>query len=123
MPPGFQCKALYVSQIHKQGWVRGDNSDVIVTLSQIHSKLRGDKKVEQVESATQNFVRSTTKYWVRTEDISTVKMRILEHLPVFLQAGSDGKSDSQLTNSVYFDNSMMELYHGRSEFNFATYVI
>ena len=28
-------------------------------------------------------MRSTTKYWVRTTDISAVKHHILQHLPVF----------------------------------------
>jgi SPX domain protein involved in polyphosphate accumulation len=32
---------------------------------------------------TQGFVRSTTKYWVRAEDVSNVKYHILQHLPVF----------------------------------------
>lgn len=31
----------------------------------------------------QGFVRSTTKYWVRTTDVSAVKHHILQHLPVF----------------------------------------
>lgn len=31
----------------------------------------------------QGFVRSTTKYWVRTADVSAVKHHILQHLPVF----------------------------------------
>lgn len=31
----------------------------------------------------QGFVRSTTKYWVRAEDVSNVKYHILQHLPVF----------------------------------------
>lgn len=28
-------------------------------------------------------MRSTTKYWVRTTDVSAVKHHILQHLPVF----------------------------------------
>jgi len=28
-------------------------------------------------------VRSTTKYWVRTTDVSAVKHHVLQHLPVF----------------------------------------
>jgi SPX domain protein involved in polyphosphate accumulation len=31
----------------------------------------------------QGFTRSTTKYWVRNEDVSTVKHHVLQHLPVF----------------------------------------
>jgi SPX domain protein involved in polyphosphate accumulation len=50
---------------------------------------------------------------VHTEDVSRVKYVILQHLPVFLQKTMAGESDSQLVNSVYLDNTSMELYHGR----------
>ena len=65
---------------------------------------------------THQFVRKTTKYWIRTSDISRLKHTVLQHLPVF-QINLDALSgDSQLTNSVYLDNDRMELYHGRSVF-------
>jgi len=57
-------------------------------------------------------VRSTTKYWVHTENISHVKYIVLQHLPVFLQKDMEG-TDAQLVNSVYLDNRALELYHGR----------
>ena len=63
----------------------------------------------------QSFVRATTKYWVRNDDLSAVKLAISKHLPVLLQGGKaegSGK-DSQLVNSVYLDSSTLELYHGR----------
>ena len=110
------CKAFYLTRLHDQSWVRGDYSDIIVTMSSIYSALRGDEKVEEKEDAAQNFVRSTRKYWVHTEDISKVKYVILQHLPVFIQKDETGEPmqvDSQLVNSVYTDNYAMELYHGR----------
>jgi len=60
-------------------------------------------------------VRSTTKYWVKTTDVSAVKHTILQHLPVFLFDQGDGSAveDCQLVNSVYLDNTSAELYHGR----------
>ena len=79
------CKAFYLTRLHDHHWVRGDYSDVIVSMSNIYSNLRGDEKIEEKESAAQNFVRSTRKYWVHTEDVSKVKYQILQHLPVFLQ--------------------------------------
>ncbi|KAJ1436068.1 VTC domain-containing protein [Ochromonadaceae sp. CCMP2298] len=109
------CKAFYTSRLHDQSWVRGDYSDVIVSMSRVYSALRGDEEVEAKEEAAQNFVRSTRKYWVHTENISSIKYTILQHLPVFLQNTMAGEVDSQLVNSVYLDNSAMELYHGRLE--------
>lgn len=52
----------------------------------------------------QGFVRSTTKYWVRTGDVSTVKHTILQHLPVFQFDKDNFAGDAQLVNSTYMDN-------------------
>lgn len=105
--PSHACKQFYINRMHNQAWVRGDYSDVVVRLSAIYSALRNDHAAEENKDASQSFLRSTTKYWVRTEDVSKVKYAILKHLPVFLQKTSTGESDSQLTNSVYFDNDQL----------------
>ena len=107
------CKTFYVNRMHSQAWVRGDYSDVVVRLSEVYSVLRNDQVAEENTDASQSFLRSTTKYWVKTGDVSKVKYAILRHLPVFLQKTSTGETDSQLTNSVYLDNDQLELYHGR----------
>ena len=61
-------------------------------------------------------MRSTSKFWVRERGVSSVKYTILQHLPVF-QFNPDPDEqfphDAQLINSVYLDNSLLELYHGR----------
>lgn len=112
--PSKPIKAFYVNRMHGQSWVRGDYSDVVVRLSSIYSSLRNDQvNIDNTDSKSQSFLRSTTKYWVKTEDVSRVKYAILRHLPVFLQKTSTGESDSQMTNSVYLDNDQLELYHGR----------
>ena len=105
--PSHACKQFYITRMHNQAWVRGDYSDVVVRLSGIYSALRNDHAAEENKDASQSFSRSTTKYWVRTEDVSKVKYAILKNLPVFLQKTSTGESDSQLTNSVYFDNDQL----------------
>jgi SPX domain protein involved in polyphosphate accumulation len=110
--PNTPCKAFYVSRMHAQAWVRGDYSDLVVRLSHIYSDLREDQ-VANENNDQQSFLRQTTKYWVKTEDVSRVKYYVLRHLPVFLQKTSTGESDSQFTNSVYLDNDQLELYHGR----------
>jgi len=113
LPLSQPCRPFYMARLHNQSWVRGDYSNVLVTLSRIHGSLRGDTEGKQVESGKQDFVRSTKKYWVRVEDVSEVKHLVLQHLPVFLQKNMGGESDSQLINSVYLDNAQLELYHGR----------
>lgn len=108
--PSHACKQFYINRMHNQAWVRGDYSDVVVRLSGVYAALRNDRSAEEKGDARQSFVRSTTKYWVRTEDVSRVKYAVLRHLPVFLQKTSTGESDSQLTNSVYFDNDQLGEY-------------
>ncbi len=44
----------------------------------------------------QGFVRSTTKYWVRNEDVSTVKHHVLQHLPVFQFDKNNFTGDAQV---------------------------
>lgn len=61
----------------------------------------------------QGFVRTTRKYWVRSQDVSRVKYTVLQNLPVFQFDASNFQGDAQLVNSVYLDNVHCELYHGR----------
>ena len=39
------CKAFYTARLHDQSWVRGDYSDVMVTMSRVYEVIRGDEKV------------------------------------------------------------------------------
>jgi SPX domain protein involved in polyphosphate accumulation len=86
------CKAFYVSRLHNQAWVRGDYSDIVVRLSNLYAAVRRDHTAAENQDEAQSFCRSTTKYWVKTEDVSRVKYGILRHLPVFLQKTSSGES-------------------------------
>lgn len=107
------CRKFYLTRLHNQRWIRHDYSKLFVELSKIHSDLRGDKSGKNEDLGGQSFVRTTTKFWVRTENVSRVKHIVLQHLPVF-QFNLDAlHGDSQFCSSVYFDNTHMELYHGR----------
>ncbi|KAL4855568.1 Vacuolar transporter chaperone 4 [Chlorella vulgaris] len=114
MLPHSPCRQFYISHLHNQPWVQGNYSDLLVILSSVYSELRGDSSAVQQDDSAQGMDRSTTKYWVRMSDVSTVKHHILQHLPVFqFNQGRDFTGDAQLINSVYLDNSSLELYHGR----------
>jgi len=109
------CRRFYITRLHDQRWAKHDYSKIFVQLSKIHSTLRGDVSAAKRDDAGQEFIRTTTKYWVRTENISKVKHILLQHLPVFQHNLDELNGDSQLTNSVYFDNEQLELYHARLE--------
>ena len=87
--------------MHDMRWVQTDYSSVLVRLSRLY-----ESKTQAAPPATDwggvtAFVRATTKYWVRSEDLSAVKLEIGKHLPVLL-CGGKGEGimpDSQLVNS------------------------
>lgn len=95
------CKAFYVGRLHNQAWVRGDYSDIVVRLSNMYAVVRKDHSAAENKDEAQSFLRSTTKYWVKTEDVSRVKYAILRHLPVFLQKTSSGESGRSFGLFVY----------------------
>jgi SPX domain protein involved in polyphosphate accumulation len=136
--PSRPLYQFYVSWLHKHKWLAGDYSQELVMLSELFSKLRGDRSGVKNEDAAQaripsvcvgallrsapgimpascmqGFVRSTKKYWVKEEAVSQVKYTVLQHLPVFRFDETKFTGDCQLINSVYLDNCSCELYHGR----------
>ena len=139
--PATVCCRYYMERLHQKPWVNADHSAVfVVQMSDLFEKLR-PRRSEKASAAqgngpaggpgAQDFVRTTRKYWVATEDVSSVKQAIAEHLPVFLMerekrvnivelgeeivaAPKPGvAADSQMTSSVYLDNVNLGLYHNR----------
>jgi SPX domain protein involved in polyphosphate accumulation len=47
------CLAFYIHRLHEQSWVRGDYSDIMVSMSRVYSKLRGDAEIEASDNAKQ----------------------------------------------------------------------
>mmetsp|Transcript_29232 Transcript_29232/g.94304 ORF Transcript_29232/g.94304 Transcript_29232/m.94304 type:complete len:754 (-) Transcript_29232:525-2786(-) len=124
LPP---IKAFYLARMHDMRWVRNDYSDVVVRLSRLYNAVSNGNDDEDQDAPARrrqyddaSFVRTTSKFWVKPDDLSAVKLAISKHLPVFLQPGMSpstekSKKDSQLVNSVYLDSSTLELYHQRLE--------
>eukprot|EP00339_Tiarina_fusa_P013634 CAMPEP_0117017106 /NCGR_PEP_ID=MMETSP0472-20121206/13409_1 /TAXON_ID=693140 ORGANISM="Tiarina fusus, Strain LIS" /NCGR_SAMPLE_ID=MMETSP0472 /ASSEMBLY_ACC=CAM_ASM_000603 /LENGTH=430 /DNA_ID=CAMNT_0004721389 /DNA_START=217 /DNA_END=1506 /DNA_ORIENTATION=- len=98
--------------------------NMLVKLSACYTKARSlmgktEEAKEVVEGGRQNFQRTTTKYWVRQEDIMRVKTLIAKHLPVNIFTSKSARfrseqTDSAYISSCYYDNpETMELYEGR----------
>jgi SPX domain protein involved in polyphosphate accumulation len=81
--PSSPCRQFYISHLHNQPWVQGNYSDLLMSLSNVYSELRGDLPANETEDLDDQYRYSTTKYWVRMSDISAVKHHILQHLPVY----------------------------------------
>jgi SPX domain protein involved in polyphosphate accumulation len=53
--PNRACRQFYIAQLHKQPWLSGQFSDVLVRLSGIFSTIRGDTSGVKNEDAAQVF--------------------------------------------------------------------
>lgn len=115
--PHTPCRQFYISHLHNQPWIQGNYSDLLLALSHVYSELRGDVVVVDstaVEEDDGKDVHHTiVKYWINMGDVSAIKHHILQHLPVYQFSESEYSGDSQLVNSVYLDNSSLEMYHSR----------
>ena len=111
--PQTPCRQFYISHLHNQPWVQGNYSDLLLALSNLYADLRGDIVPDDavVDGEEPSFAYSTSQYWVKMGDVSSVKHAILPHLPVYQFNDSEYTGDSQLVNSVYLDNSSLEVYH------------
>jgi SPX domain protein involved in polyphosphate accumulation len=47
------CRTFYTKRLQNQSWIRGDYSDVFVTMSRLYALLRRDKKAEVKDDAKQ----------------------------------------------------------------------
>jgi SPX domain protein involved in polyphosphate accumulation len=47
------CKSFYIVRLQGQSWLRADYSDIMVSMSRVYSKLRGDKVKVADETAKQ----------------------------------------------------------------------
>lgn len=125
--PQSPCRQFYMSHLHNQPWVQGSYADLLVSLGNVYAQIRGDERDGRVESSREAWsaqrnlatdhqekrLRSSTKYWIPVAEVSTVKHMILPHLPVYQFEENEYTGDSQLVNSVYLDNSTLEVYHNR----------
>lgn len=126
----------WILQKLEQEFFRKINLNVfIVPLSEVYEcielKKKGTKETSEWKPPT-SFERSTTKYWVKYEDLMRLKIEIIKHLPVlifkrkkFFDEGLDLKdleglsdwtvktSDSSQITSIYFDDDNLFHYHER----------
>ncbi|KAK2463417.1 hypothetical protein APHAL10511_004503 [Amanita phalloides] len=118
---GLQLKTTFIQNyLEKRPFYKYNWDALIVKLSKLYDlvrtrghPVRGDSSAGGNQSA---FVRQTTKYWVHPDNLVTLKLAILRHLPVlvFNPDKEYEPKDSAIT-SIYLDNEDLELYLGRLE--------
>eukprot|EP00961_Rhodomonas_salina_P294012 3934200-Rhodomonas_salina.1 len=101
---------------------------LIVQLSEIYATSRETSSpdaVGKVWKPPDSFSRKTTKYWVKPEHATKVKLFVVRQLPI-LEITPSPKVSSELhdqsldqthnfISSIYFDNNQFESYHNRIE--------
>ena len=86
--PERPCAAFYTARMHDMRWVRNDYSDVVVRLYRLYAaRATAAPADDRGVVDERSFVRATTKYWVRSDDLSAVKLAISRHLPVLVSGG------------------------------------
>lgn len=115
LKPNFSTEYLDKHPFYKYNY-----DGLILKLSDLFNlvKHRGHPNVGDSSAGgkQQDFIRSTTKYWVHPDNIVHLKLAILKHLPVMVFDPKKNwePADSAIT-SIYFDNPDLELYLGRLE--------
>lgn len=115
----WYLKPVFASKLNQKPFFRDNYDSFIVTLSNLYDLVRTRGNPVKGDSAAggsqQNFVRTTTKYWVHPDNVTELKLIILKHLPVLVfNANKEFEEDDAAISSIYFDNpETWELYTGR----------
>lgn len=115
----WYLKPVFASKLNQKPFFRDNYDSFIVTLSSLYDLVRTRGNPVKGDSAAggsqQNFVRSTTKYWVHPDNVTELKLIILKHLPVLVfNANKEFEEDDAAISSIYYDNpATWELYTGR----------
>jgi SPX domain protein involved in polyphosphate accumulation len=111
---------MVLARLNNKPFYKQNFDGLIVKISRLYDIVRTRGHPVTGDSAAggsqQNFVRSTTKYWVHPDNITELKLIILKHLPVLVfNPNKQFEPADSAISSVYFDNDDFELYNGRLE--------
>ncbi|KAJ3196342.1 vacuolar transporter chaperone [Irineochytrium annulatum] len=118
----YQLKPMFLVRMNARPFFKESVDHLIVRLSHILEMMRVRKPLPLLMNGMRgtprpgvqsDFQRKTKKYWVRIEDVTSVKCEILKHLPVLIVNGKGGTEPSPAVSSVYLDNSDFDLYTSR----------
>ncbi|KAG9298222.1 hypothetical protein G9A89_002710 [Geosiphon pyriformis] len=113
-------KPMYLARLNSKPFFKENYDALIVKLSRLYDIVRTRGNPVKGNSAAggqqQNFVRNTRKYWVHQDNITELKLLILQHLPVLVfNPNKEFEPADSAISSIYFDNEDFELYLGRLE--------
>lgn len=116
----WHLKPHFASRLRAQNFFQNNNYELhIVKLSELLNIVRTRGRPAKGDTAAGgsqgNFIRQTTKYWVHPDNVTEVKLIILQHLPVLIYSGSkEFEQKDMAITSIYYDNpGEWDLYEGR----------
>eukprot|EP00124_Ichthyophonus_hoferi_P004446 Ihof_evm3s490 gene=Ihof_evmTU3s490 len=86
---------------------------IIASLSRLYSKIK-PVALDEGKGKTKKE-RTSHMFWVHVDNVTDVKLYILQNLPVYSSKQDPSQPLGALVSSIYFDNSQLELYHQRTE--------
>lgn len=116
----WHLKPHFASRLRARNFFQNNNYEShIIKLSELLNIVRTRGRPVKGDTAAGgsqgSFIRQTTKYWVHPDNVTEVKLIILQHLPVLIYSGSKefDQKDMAIT-SIYYDNpETFDLYEGR----------
>ncbi|CAG8492214.1 1378_t:CDS:2 [Paraglomus occultum] len=116
------AKPMVLARLNLKPFYKENKDALIVKISRLYDIVRTRGHPVKGNSAQgktqQNFVRNTKKYWVHPDNITELKLVILQHLPVLVfNPNKEFEPADSAISSIYFDNEDFELYVGRVEKN------
>ena len=120
---GTSCLSHLRQVSRSSPWKPCVNPNIFTVLSDVYKVIRTlERQLEhknEVWEAPSSFVRSTSKYWIKNDNLSQVLLTSLQEVPLLIygQKGGAEKLDkvASSVSSVYFDSTSMQMYNKRLE--------
>eukprot|EP00124_Ichthyophonus_hoferi_P000983 Ihof_evm15s43 gene=Ihof_evmTU15s43 len=113
----YKLKHTFLARLTNQPFYKENFDKIIVTLSSLYLALKpADTLSDGVPLTVGEGMRvrqHTLKYWVHADNITAVKVAIMQNLPVqvYKKDPIHPKTYEINCNSVYYDNDQLQQYH------------
>mmetsp|Transcript_44798 Transcript_44798/g.115938 ORF Transcript_44798/g.115938 Transcript_44798/m.115938 type:complete len:687 (+) Transcript_44798:74-2134(+) len=104
---GVSGSALFVAGLHAEAFCCVRFDDILVLLGLAWAFWRTAQSAEQSSDATwcppESFIRNTSKYWIRPDQVVLLKTRIVKHLPYLIFGASQAEQEKLLEPFALLD--------------------
>eukprot|EP00123_Amoebidium_parasiticum_P015586 comp23046_c0_seq1/m.36886 comp23046_c0_seq1/g.36886 ORF comp23046_c0_seq1/g.36886 comp23046_c0_seq1/m.36886 type:complete len:675 (-) comp23046_c0_seq1:237-2261(-) len=108
------CRHTFMAHMSAKPFYKVSFDSLIARLSTLYGRL---KPRLAVSSEPQGGTLKTDTYWVHADNVTAVKLFVLQHMPVVVSSGRETSSPESLVSCIYLDNESHDMYHERVEKN------